>query len=246
VANPSDIKNSIGMKRGKNDEIDARRIAEYAYRFNDKARLVQTNETDRQELQQLLSQREMLMKDKGKLTGQLNDYKGRIGKTSYAVIQKTNKAIIRGLEKAIKTIEQTLEKMIACIPEMKHQYELIKTIPGIGKVVAQTLVVFTNGFTNFDNARALACHAGVAPFKYESGSSVKGKNRVSFRANKRLKSLLHMAALAAIKPDGELKTYYERKVAEGKNKMSILNAIRNKLIHRVFAVLKRNSEYVCY
>jgi transposase len=243
VANPSDIKNSIGMQRGKDDKTDAMRIAEYAFRFHDKARLVQPTEMSRLELQQLLTQRELLIKDRGKYSGQLEDYKGRIGENAYAAIRKTNKQIIRQLEKAIVEIEQKLEKMITDVPEMKRQYELLKTIPGIGKVVAQTLVVFTNGFTRFESARKLACHAGVAPFRYKSGTSVKGKERVSFRANKRLKSLLHMAALAAIKTNGELKTYYERKVMEGKNKMSVLNAVRNKIIHRVFAVLKRNTEY---
>jgi transposase len=243
VANPTDIKNSIGMQRGKNDKIDARRIAEYASRFSDKARLVQPNEMNRLELQQLLTQREMFIKDKGKYVGQLDDFKGRAGEDAYTAIRKANKQVIRQLEKAIEEIEQKLEQMIMGIPEMKRQYELLKTIPGIGKVVAQTLVVFTNGFIRFDSARKLACHAGVAPFAYDSGTSVKSKNRVSFRANKRLKSLLHMAALAAIKTNGELKTYYERKVAEGKNKMSVLNAVRNKIIHRVFAVLKRNTEY---
>ena len=243
VANPSDIKNSIGMQRGKSDKVDAQRIAQYALRFSDKARLVQPNEIQKQELQQLLSQREMLMKDKGKFTAQLTDYKGRIGKISYAIMQKTNKRIIRELEKSVIELEKEIEKMIHDIPEMKHQYELIKSVPGIGKVVAQTLVVFTNGFTRFNSARALACHAGVAPFQYTSGTSIRSKNRVSYRSNKRLKSLLHMAALSAIKTKGDLKTYYERKVADGKSKMSVLNAVRNKLIHRVFAVLKRNTEY---
>lgn len=243
LATPSDIKNSIGMQRGKNDKIDAQRIAQYAFRFSDKARLVQPDEMHRLELQQLLTQRETFIKDKGKYVAQLNDYKGRIGEASYAAISKTNKQIIRQLQKALLEIEQTLEKMISDIPEIKRQYELLKTIPGIGKVVAQTLVVFTSGFTRFNNARALACHAGVAPFEYTSGSSIRSKNRVSYRSNKRLKSLLHMAALAAIKTNGELKVYYERKVAEGKNKMSVLNAVRNKLIHRVFAILKRNTEY---
>lgn len=243
VATPSDIKNSIGMQRGKNDKIDASRIAQYAYRFKDKARLVQPNEMDRLELQQLLTQREMLIKDRGKYTAQVNDYKGRIGKEAYAIIRKVNRKIIGQVEKAIEDIEQKLEQMIADIPEMKAQYELLKTIPGVGKVVAQTLVIFTNGFTRYNSARELACHAGVAPFEYTSGSSVRSKSRVSHRSNKRLKSLLHLAALSAIKTRGELRTYYERKVAEGKNKMSVLNAIRNKIIHRAFAVLKRNTEY---
>lgn len=243
AANPLDIKNSIGMQRGKNDKIDAERIARYAHRFHDKARLAQPNEADRMQLQQLLTQREMLIKDKGKYSAQLHDYKDRIGKEAYAAIRTVNRGIIRQLEKFIELIEQKLETMITSIPEMKNQYELLKTIPGVGKVVSQTLVIFTNGFTRFDNARALSCHAGIAPFEYKSGSSIRSKNRVSHRSNKRLKTLLHMAALAAVKTNGELKIYYERKTAEGKNKMSVLNAVRNKILHRVFAVLKRNTEY---
>lgn len=243
VATPSDIKNSNGLQRGKNDQIDALRIAQYAYRFKDKARLVQPNEVERLELQQLLSQRELLIKDRGKYAAQVKDYENRIGKEAYALIRKMNRKLITQLDKAIDEIEKKLEQMIADIPEMKHQYELLKTITGVGKVLAQTLVIFTNGFSRFDNARALACHAGVAPFEYRSGSSIRGKNRVSYRSNKRLKSLLHMAAISSIKNKGELRTYYERKVAEGKNKMSVINAIRNKIIHRVFAVLKRNTEY---
>ena len=242
VANPMDIKNSTGLQRGKNDKIDAQRIAKYACRFQDKTRLVQPDEIDRLQLQQLLTQREMLIKDKGKYTAQISDYKARIGKEAYAIIRKVDRGIIHQFEKAVETIEQKLEKMISDIPEMKRQYDLLKTIPGVGTVLSQTLVIFTNGFTRFDNARALACHAGVAPFQYSSGSSIRGKNRVSHRSNKRLKSLLHMSALSAIK-SGELKIYYERKVAEGKSKMSVLNAVRNKIIHRAFAVLKRNTEF---
>ena len=243
VATPSDIKNSIGLQRGKNDQIDALRIAQYAYRFNDKARLVQSNEIERMELQQLLSQRELLIKDRGKYSAQVKDYENRIGKEAYALIRKMNRKLITQLDKAIDEIEKKLEQMISAIPEIKHQYELLKTITGVGKVLAQTLVIFTNGFSRFDNARALACHAGIAPFEYKSGSSIRGKNRVSHRSNKRLKALLHMAAISSIRNKGELRTYYDRKVAEGKNKMSVINAIRNKIIHRVFAVLKRNTEY---
>ncbi|MEZ5037261.1 MAG: IS110 family transposase [Chitinophagales bacterium] len=92
------------------------------------------------------------------------------------------------------------------------------------------------------NPRSLACHCGVAPFERSSGL-FKGKARVSHMANKRLKTALHMAALSAMKLDKELKQFYERKVAEGKSKMSVINAIRNKLIHRIFAVIKRATPY---
>ena len=77
-----------------------------------------------------------------------------------------------------------------------------------------------------NDTRKLACYCGVAPFKYSSGTSVRGKTKVHYMANKKLKCNLHMASLTAVKLEVELKAYYERKVLEGKNKMSVLNAVK--------------------
>jgi hypothetical protein len=81
------------------------------------------------------------------------------------------------------------------------------------------------------------------PFDHSSGKSIKGKSRVSHLAHKGIKHLLHMAALRVIQLDGELSGYFIRKAEKGKNKMLILNAIRNKLIHRIFAVVKSGIPY---
>ncbi|WP_460952446.1 transposase [Spirosoma daeguense] len=97
--------------------------------------------------------------------------------------------------------------------------------------------------TTITDPKQMACHAGVAPFEYRSGTSVRGKTRVSHQARKRLKALFHLGAMSCIRKEGELRTYYQRKVAEGKNKMLVLNAIRNKLIHRVYAVVRRKEKY---
>ena len=77
-----------------------------------------------------------------------------------------------------------------------------------------------------------------------SGSSVRGRTKVSVYADKVLKKVLHMAAMRASTLEGELRDYYLRKVNEGKNKMSVLNALRNKLIHRIIAVINRNQPYL--
>lgn len=74
-------------------------------------------------------------------------------------------------------VEKCLGKKIEDIPVLKHQCELLQTVPGIGKVLALILVVLTNGFSRFDSPRALACHAGVAPFRYSSGSGIRSKIR---------------------------------------------------------------------
>ncbi len=90
----------------------------------------------------------------------------------------------------------------------------------------------------------MACYAGVAPFLYRSGSSIRGRNKVNHLADKKLKSLLNTCALNAKKYDYQMKIYFDNKAENGKNKMLILNYVRNKLLHRVFAVIKRQQPYV--
>ena len=114
----------------------------------------------------------------------------------------------------------------------------------IGKQTAANLIATTNAFTSFKNWRKFACYCGIAPFEYSSGSSIRKKTRISHLADKKMKSLLNMAALTAKKPDAELKDYYDKKVKEGKNKMSVLNAIRCKIVSRAFAVIERNNPFV--
>ncbi|UFH54494.1 transposase [Spirosoma sp. KNUC1025] len=105
------------------------------------------------------------------------------------------------------------------------------------------MLIFTGNFTRFDDPKKLASYAGDAPFAYESGTSVRGRTEVSQMANMKLKHLLHMAALGAVRVEGELKAYFERKVAAGKRKMSVYNAVRNKLVHRMMAVMERRTPY---
>ena len=126
---------------------------------------------------------------------------------------------------------------------MKDIYQNITSVPGIGKVTALLLICFTNEFNSFSTARELACYCGVVPFEYTSGKSVRSKPKVHYMANKKLKKQLHMCALSSVMHNPEMKAYFKRKVEEGKNKMLILNNIRNKLIHRICACVKENRPY---
>ncbi|QQR84816.1 MAG: IS110 family transposase [Flavobacteriales bacterium] len=137
-----------------------------------------------------------------------------------------------------------IKEVIAAEPEHQRIYDLLLSIDGVGPVLAAHLLALTEGFLRFKTARELACHAGVAPFEYSSGSSIRGKTRVSKQAQPTLKYLLHMAAVGCTARKGELQDYWKRKVAEGKHKMSVLNAIRNKLIHRICAVIERGTPFV--
>lgn len=127
---------------------------------------------------------------------------------------------------------------------MSELYKLIISVKGIGPVVAAHLIVVTNCFTNFKNSRQLACYSGIAPFKKQSGTSLKSPSKVSHLANKKMKALLDRCASTAIQYDAQLKQYYERRIAKGKSKRSTINVVRNKLLHRVFAVVKRGTPFV--
>ena len=243
LATPVDIQRSIGMTRGKNDKVDAVRIAEYACRYSDKARLVTLRNIEMLQIRELLTQRETFVTDKAKYMAQIKDFRGRVSEGAFENIEQANRMIAEALVDAITMIEEQIQQIIKSSEYLQNQYDLLTTIPGVGKVLALTVIASTSGFERFNNPRAFACHAGIAPFQYASGTSIQGRSRVSHRANKRLKSLLHMAALCCIRIKGPLREYYLRKVTEGKSKMTVLNAIRNKIVHCIFAIINRKTPY---
>jgi transposase len=126
---------------------------------------------------------------------------------------------------------------------LKEQVRLAKSVVGVGDIIAMNMVVSTGEFERISEPKRFACYAGVAPFEHSSGSSVRGKTRVSKMANVSIKKLLTMGAKSAILYDPELKAYAERKMAEGKHYFNVVNAVRNKLITRVFACVKGNRTY---
>lgn len=150
------------------------------------------------------------------------------------------------IEKQIKEIEQQIQELIKADERLCKFYKLICSVPGVGKVLGWHLLVRTGEFERIDSARKLACYAGVAPFEHRSGTSIRGRSKVSHYADKTLKKLFHMAALSVIRFEGELGDYYRRKVEEGKNKMLVVNAVRNKIIHRIYAVLKHQRPFQKY
>jgi transposase len=105
------------------------------------------------------------------------------------------------------------------------------------------MIALTENFTTFSNARQFACYAGIAPFPNQSGIR-KGKRRVNKMANKKIKALLSLGAISACSYDKQMKAYRQRKLEEGKSKLVVLNNVKNKLVHRMFAVIKRQSPFV--
>lgn len=158
-------------------------------------------------------------------------------------LEKASANSLKALEKDLAAVNSQIESIIKNDPELNRLFHLLTSIVGIGVVTATGLILATHAFTDGKTAKQFACYAGVAPFPYQSGSSIRGRTRVSPMADKNMKTLLHLSAMTAIRAKGELRDYYQRKVGEGKNKMAVLNAVRNKLIGRVYAVVSKNQEY---
>lgn len=148
------------------------------------------------------------------------------------------------LKKQIFKAEKTLLEIIESSKTLQDQYVLLTSIKGIGIILSANILVTTVCFTKFDDSRKYACYCGTAPFNYSSGTSIKGRTKVSQMANKKMKALFNLAARSAIQHDPELKLYFDNRMANGANGMSTINIIRNKIIHRVFAVVKRGTPYV--
>lgn len=237
------IKKSLGNIRGKNDKVDSMRIAEYAYKNREELRLWAPKRDVVQQLSHLATTRTRLLKAQVLLKTPLNEFgdfvQKSVVKQNLTVCEKTLNAIKTDLEK----IEKLMAGIIAADPELKRLFALAASVCGVGNVVATQMIIATNEFKDITDPKQMACLAGVAPFTEESGK-YKGKGRVSHMANKKLKTLFHMAALVAIQYDLELQLYYQRMVNERKkNKMSVINAVRNKLILRVFACVNQNRKF---
>lgn len=237
------IKQSGGLQRGKNDIVDSYRIALYACKNASFLKLWKPTRMVLTTLQKLGGLRHRLIVAKKQLACAIKEDGGFLDKGLLKTLTALNKQPMQALEKGIQEIDAKIVEVIKSDTELTRLFGLIESIPGVGKVTALQLVVTTNGFISINDPRKYACYSGIAPFEHSSGSSLRGRTRTSKKANQHVKSMLHMCSLVAIQHCPEIKIYYQRKVAEGKNKMCVLNAVKNKIIHRIFACVNQNRVY---
>ena len=244
LINPLEIKNSVGLTRGKNDAIDAYRIAIYALTNKHKLKAYILPDKDLRKLKTLISTRDGYIKILVQLKNMLKALEIKNKSVPTMPIINEHIALIKRHEKTIDKIEKQMNEIIKNNQELKKSFDLINSVIGVGTLTAIKCIVETSNFLTFNDPRKFSCHIGLAPFEHKSGSSIRGKTKTSPLSNKNLKAILFKAAATAIQHDPQLKQYYKRKVEEGKNKLSVLNAVANKIILRIFAVIKRSEPYL--
>ena len=239
VVNPLSVKRFIQMKLAKikTDKSDAKAICEYG----------QINEvplynalTDVQsECLQLFRLLENYLKkrtaSKNKLHGE--EVLGIPSKFVYRSLKRD----LKHLDKEVKGIESRLLELVK--QDQQKQLTLLKSIPGMGVKTALFLIVITDGFSKFENSKQLCSYAGITPTIRQSGSSVRGRSRISKVGNRKLRNLLFLCAFSACKHNKACREVYERIVNKGKSKKLALIAVANKLLKQAFAIAKSGRPY---
>ena len=136
-----------------------------------------------------------------------------------------------------------IAQLINSDEHIKRLMKIITSVPFIGKITALQIIITTNEFKDISCPKKFACYCGVAPFPKESGKIFR-RARVSNLANKKIKSLLHMCVVGSLKSSAEFRDYYLKKIGEGKPRMAVLNALRYKLITRIFACVKQDRLFM--
>ncbi|MEM9528862.1 MAG: IS110 family transposase [Bacteroidota bacterium] len=236
------LSKSFGRTRGKTDAIDAARIAKYAQRNWQDVSLFQPLRPTISQIKSLVGQRKRLIKAKNILLVPINeeqDFLPGLDEELHAITT----TIVKQTEQAIKDLDQQIDTLIRNDEQLRHQEQLATSVPGFKKVNFRNLVITTEGFTRLNNARALACQIGIAPFPRQSGKCLNKKPTTGKMGDKSFKASLTCAVRSIIKSNNHFGRYYRRKIAQGKDHLVVVNALRNKIIHTVMACINNNTKY---
>lgn len=244
VENALKIKNSLGMIRGKTDKTDAKRVLEYLIKNRENLNLYQERRDIIKRLSSLSRLRARLIIIHGSMATPLKEDSGFVD----SLISQQNIRLCESSLQAIKSDIANIDKLIMQIwkadEHLNNLMTIVQSVKCIGPTTALEMIIVSNEFRNITTARSFASYAGIAPFQHSSGTSVKRRTKVSSIANKKMKSLLHICAMGATGKVPDIKEYWIRKtIGENKSKMSTINAIRFKLICRVFACVNQSRLY---
>lgn len=230
--------------RGKSDKTDSKLLAEYASLHRSTLTLSKAPSNTLIKLRILLTYRERLVRNKVVIQNSAKQLLLFTERATSQYVINDSKTQLQGIAESIKQLDKELINLIKSDSEIDRIYNLAASVTGVGLQIGAYLILYTKGFTLFKNWRKFACYCGLAPFEYSSGTSIRRRTRTSKKANRKLKALIGNGASSALLVDKEISDYYQRKIKEGKHKMVVINSIKNKLISRVFATVKRGTPFV--
>lgn len=239
IANPARVR-SFAQGMGiltKNDTVDADVLARYgAMRQPD---VWQPPSPAIRELKALLSRRDALVQDVNRENNRLEKLLSTCGS---ARVELSVRKILQALNGELEAVQALIDDHIDNHPDLKRDMEYLTSIKGVGTAVGSTMLAVLRG-NHFRSAEQAAAWLGVVPKEKRSGSSVRGRTRLSKCGPPSVRAKLYMAAMVAAKHNPHLKTFYERLVSAGKAKRSALGGVMRKLVHICFGVLMKQQKY---
>jgi transposase len=192
-------------------------------------------------LRQLTRERSQLLEERTMLKNQLHAETKEAEPHSKSIERMQGR--IGLLDAQESEIVQELGALIDTDTQMKQLVLLLCSLPGIGLLTAATVLGETHGFDLIRNKRQLASYAGLDVKEKQSGTSVKGKARISKKGNKHLRKAMHLPALAAIRHDGRFKAVFARVVSKHGIKMKAAVAVQRKLLEMTYTIFKTQAPY---
>ena len=235
VVNPARIKGfaKSELLRTKTDSVDAALIARFCAAI--KPSLWKPTPPEVKDLQALLRRLESLT--------EMYQQEENRWETATATVAKLTKAHLDYIKEQQAEIKKMISDHFDQHPHLKQQRELLTSIPGIGEQTAAVLLAEVGRIEDYKNARQLAAYAGLTPCERSSGTSVRGKTRLSCTGNVRLRKALYMPAVVAMRCNPLLKAVSERLLGRGKVKMQVIGALMRKLLHLAFGILKSQKPF---
>jgi transposase len=237
------ITSGLEIRRGKNDKIDAADIARFTMRYADELKPHRLPAQVLRRLKMLFAYRDRLVKAKVIISVPAAEASVFAAQESKEV-RADSSSLVQVIATRIAKIEKIMLQVINSDEQTARVYQLIESVPGFGLITASYLLIITQCFTTLCSSRKLANFGGIAPHPHTSGTSIKGKTRVSPVADKRLKTLLSNGTGSLLQYNKRMIHYFERMITKGKHENLVRNNIKNKMLHTVCAVVKRGTPYI--
>lgn len=236
------IKKSFKLLTHKTDELDSIAIAEYAFRFYDRLESWEPRVSAAEKVKSLLSSRELFVKQRSALKNALTAYNRKMVQND--ILRTEYKKQIAQLWETIKKLEKEMKTIIEENTYWQAKIHTLKTVHGVGNMMAYNIFVLSNAFSKELNHKKLAAYLRICPYQYQSGTSIRKRPKSPKYGPEIMRKLLHLAARTVSINDDDFKTYYLRKKEEGKPGMLVLNNIANKLLKLICAIANSDKPFI--
>ena len=239
---PLKVKRAFKPEGHKSDPVDSCQISEYAYRYWDELSLWAPRQELLEQIKTLLTTREQFVAEKAGHHNALLALKRKAVRTPLA--ERAHEKAIGELKSHVQHLEAEIQRLIDQDPDFRNTVALLISIPGVGMLLAAHILLTIQSGPQPVSPKSLAAFIGICPYEESSGSSLHYTATSRHYGPPGLRKLLFLAAMSVRTHNAQFKTYFLRKLQEGKPKKLIINNIANKLLKIMVAVVRSNTAFI--